>query len=119
VASHFPKLVLTGRFEADFEGNFNESDNADVTSIRNPNLRMRLAFARVDYRATERTSLFFVGGQDWTLFGSKALPNLLDTTWNAADYGAIYNRSPQFGLELFRSWANPRAISRYRPNSRS
>jgi hypothetical protein len=90
------KMVLTGRFEADFEGNFNESDNADVTSIRNPNLRLRLAYARLDYSATERTSLFFVGGQDWTLFGSKALPNLLDTTWNAADYGAIYNRSPQF-----------------------
>ena len=90
------KLVLTGRFEADFEGNFNESDNADVTSIRNPNLRLRLAYARADYRATDRTNLFFVGGQDWTLFGSKALPNLLDTTWNAADYGAIYNRSPQF-----------------------
>jgi hypothetical protein len=90
------RLVLTGRFEADFEGNFNESDNADVTSIRNPNLRLRLAYVRVDYRATERMSLFFVGGQDWTLFGSKALPNLLDTTWNAAAYGAIYNRSPQF-----------------------
>ena len=24
------------------------------------------------------------------------MPNLLDTTWNAAGYGAIYNRSPQF-----------------------
>ncbi|MGA3136499.1 MAG: hypothetical protein ABSC88_10960 [Terracidiphilus sp.] len=90
------KLVLTGRIEADFEGNFNESDNADVTSIRNPNLRLRLAYVRVDYRATDRISAFFVGGQDWTLFGSKALPNMLDTTWNAASYGAIYNRSPQF-----------------------
>jgi hypothetical protein len=90
------KLVLTGRIEADFEGNFNEADNADVTSIRNPNLRLRLAYARVDYRATDKTSLFFVGGQDWTLFGSKALPNMLDTTWNAAAYGATYNRSPQF-----------------------
>ncbi|WP_420239441.1 hypothetical protein ACOBR2_07690 [Telmatobacter bradus] len=90
------RMVLTGRMEADFEGNFNESDNADVTSIRNPNLRMRLAYVRMDYRATDRTSLFFVGGQDWTLFGSKALPNMLDTTWNAASYGAIYNRSPQF-----------------------
>jgi hypothetical protein len=25
-----------------------------------------------------------------------AMPNMLDTTWNAADYGAAYNRSPQF-----------------------
>jgi hypothetical protein len=90
------KLVLTGRIEADFEGNFNESDNADVTSIRNPNLRLRLAYVRLDYRATGRTGIYFVGGQDWTLFGSKAMPNMLDTTWNAADYGAVYNRSPQF-----------------------
>jgi hypothetical protein len=90
------KMTLTGRLEADFEGNFNEADNADLTSIGNPNLRLRLAWVRVDYHPTERTSLFFVGGQDWTLFGSKALPNMLDTTWNAASYGATYNRSPQF-----------------------
>jgi hypothetical protein len=90
------KMTLTGRVEADFEGNFNEADNADVTSIRNPNLRLRLAYVRVDYHATDRSSLFFVGGQDWTLFGSRALPNMLDTTWNAAAYGATYNRSPQF-----------------------
>jgi hypothetical protein len=90
------KMTLTGRFEADFEGNFNESDNADVNSIGNPNLRLRLAWVRVDYHAAEKTSLFFVGGQDWTLFGSKALPNMLDTTWNAASYGATYNRTPQF-----------------------
>lgn len=103
------KVVLTGRFEADFEGNFNESDNADVTSIRNPNLRLRLAYVRVDYRATGKTSLFFVGGQDWTLFGSMALPNLLDTTWNAADYGAAYNRSPQFRFGVIQKLgASPR-----------
>jgi hypothetical protein len=100
------KMVLTGRFEADFEGNFNESDNADVTSIRNPNLRLRLAYVRVDYGASETTSLFFVGGQDWTLFGSKAMPNMLDTTWNAADYGAIYNRSPQFRLGIVQKLGN-------------
>jgi hypothetical protein len=90
------KITLTGRIEADFEGNFNESDNSDVTSIRSPNPRLRLAYVRVDYRASDATSLFFVGGQDWTLFGSKALPNLLETTWVGASYGAIYNRTPQF-----------------------
>jgi hypothetical protein len=58
--------------------------------------KVSLAWVRVDYHSTEKTSLFFVGGQDWTLFGSKALPNMLDTTWNAASYGATYNRSPQF-----------------------
>jgi len=91
-----PNLTLTGRVEADFEGNFNEADNSDVTSIRSPNLRLRLAYVRLDYRQSDTTSLFFVGGQDWTLFGSKALPNLLETTWLAANYGVVYNRSPQF-----------------------
>jgi len=41
-----PNLVLTGRIEADFEGNFNEADNSDVTSIRSPNVRLRLAYVR-------------------------------------------------------------------------
>jgi len=95
-----PNLVLTGRIEADFEGNFNEADNSDVTSIRSPNVRLRLAYVRLDYRSSGHTNLWFVGGQDWTLFGSKALPNLLETTWLGANYGVVYNRSPQFRIGL-------------------
>ncbi len=109
------KLVLTGRFEADFEGNFNESDNADVTSIRNPNLRLRLAYVRLDYRASNRTSIFFIGGQDWTIFGSKAMPNMLDTTWNAADYGAVYNRSAQFHFGIIEQIGNSKRNAKLLP----
>lgn len=90
------KLTFTGRIEADFEGLFSTVDNRDITSIRNPSPQMRLAYVRMDYAASERTDIFFEGGQDWSLFGSTALPNLLETTFLGAFYGDIYTRSPQF-----------------------
>src|SRR5579863_6925549 len=75
------KLTLTGRAEMDFEGGFTEVDNADVSSIRNPQPRLRLAYVRADYAASEATDLFFEGGQNWSIFGSSALPNILETTF--------------------------------------
>jgi hypothetical protein len=89
------KLTLTGRIEGDFEGNFNESDNRDVSSIRSNNPNLRLAFARMDYHASDTTDIYFEGGQDWTLFGSSVLPPILETTFLMAYYGAVYERSPQ------------------------
>ncbi|MGA2978124.1 MAG: hypothetical protein ABSD76_00905 [Terriglobales bacterium] len=88
-------LTFTGKIEGDFEGNFTSVDNADVSSIRNSAPRIRLAFVRMDYHASENTDIFFVGGQDWTLFGSGALMNILETTFNGAYWGNIYTRSPQ------------------------
>jgi hypothetical protein len=90
-----PRLTLTGKIEGDFEGNYNESANADVTSIRNPNPRLRMAIVRMDYHASESTDIYFIGGQDWTLFGSGALPNILETTILGGFYGSAYTRSPQ------------------------
>jgi hypothetical protein len=49
----------------------------------------------MDYAASENSDFYFEGGQDWTLFGSSALPNLLETTFLAAFYGDVYERSPQ------------------------
>jgi hypothetical protein len=88
-------LTVTGKIEGDFEGNFTSVDNADVSSIRNSAPRIRLAFARFDYHASDATDIFFVGGQDWTLFGSGALMNIVETTFNGAFWGNIYTRSPQ------------------------
>jgi hypothetical protein len=88
-------LTFTGKIEGDFEGNFTSVDNADVSSIRNSAPRIRLAYARMDYHAGENTDIFFVGGQDWTLFGSGALMNIVETTFNGAYWGNIYTRSPQ------------------------
>lgn len=93
-------LILTGRIEGDFEGNFSEVDNRDVSSIRSNEPQLRLAWARLDYKASEKTDFFLKGGQDWTLFGSSALPNLLETTFLGAFYGSVYTRSPQLTVGM-------------------
>ncbi len=103
------KIVLTGRIEADFEGNFSEVDNRDVSSIRSNELQLRLAYARLDYNASDKTDFYFEGGQDWTLFGSSALPNIFETTFLGAYYGDIYERSPQFQFGMVQKlspWRN-------------
>ncbi|MFZ2008632.1 MAG: hypothetical protein WAU76_01385, partial [Candidatus Sulfotelmatobacter sp.] len=88
-------LTLTGKIEGDFEGNFSEVDNRDVSSIRSNMPQLRLAFVRLDYHASETFDVFFLGGQDWTLFGSGALENIVETTFNGAFWGNIWERSPQ------------------------
>lgn len=92
------RLTLTGRIEGDFEGNFSEVDNRDVSSLRSNEPQLRLAFARMDYRASDKTDIFFKGGQDWTIYGSNTMANLLETTFFGAFYGVIYTRAPQFTL---------------------
>jgi len=95
-----PSLTFTGKVEGDYEGNFSEVDNRDVSSIRSNAFQLRQAWARVDYAATDHTDLFFEGGQDWAIFSSTILPNLLETTFLGAYYGTLYERSPQmrFGV---------------------
>jgi hypothetical protein len=88
-------LTLTGKIEGDFEGNFSEVDNRDISSIRSNEPQLRLAFVRLDYHASDAFDVFFVGGQDWTLFGSGALENIVETTFNGAFWGNIWERSPQ------------------------
>ena len=104
-----PKLTLTGRLEGDFEGNFTEVDNRDVSSIRSSQFSIRQAWMRMDYAASDKTDIYFEGGQDWTLFGSSALPNILETTALGYWYGDVYERSPQFQFGLVQKlspWRN-------------
>ena len=96
-------LTLTGKIEGDFEGNFSEVDNRDVSSIRSNMPQLRLAFVRLDYHASENTDVFFVGGQDWALFGSGALENILETTFNGAYWGNIWNVRHNCGAGLYRA----------------
>jgi hypothetical protein len=101
-------LILTGRVEGDFEGNFSEVNNRDVSSIRSNAPQLRLAWARLDYHASDKTDIFFKGGQDWTLFGSSALPNILETTFLGAFWGSIYTRSPQMTLGVVEDFGGSR-----------
>ncbi len=103
-----PKLTFTGRIEGDYEGNFSEVDNRDVSSIRSNSFQLRLAWARMDYAASDKTDFYFEAGQDWTLFGSSALPSILETTFLGAFYGDIYERSPQFQFGLVRGLGGDR-----------
>jgi hypothetical protein len=93
-------ITITGQLEGDFEGNFSESDNRNVSSIRSSAFSLRLAYGRIDWTAAPNTDIFFEGGQDWSLFGSSALMNLLETTFYGAYWGNVYERSPQFRLGL-------------------
>lgn len=89
-------LTVTGKFEMDFEGNFNRSDNRNLSSIRSYNPSIRLAYGRIDWRVDEKNTLTAVMGQDWTPFGSSTLPNMLETTGLGIAFGDIYERAPQF-----------------------
>ncbi|MGB7603758.1 MAG: hypothetical protein WBM24_25895 [Candidatus Sulfotelmatobacter sp.] len=100
-----PRLTFTGRIEGDFEGNFSVVDNRNVSSIRSNEPQLRLAYVRMDFAASSATDFFFEGGQDWTLFGSSALPNILETTFLGAYYGDVYERSPQMMVGLVQKLA--------------
>lgn len=91
-----PHVTVTGRFEADFEGNFTRTDNRNISAIRSNQFSIRLAWARVDYAATDHTSIHALFGQDWTPFGSSTLPNLVETTGLGVGFGTLYERNPQF-----------------------
>lgn len=103
-------VTVTGKIEGDFEGNFSEVDNRDVSSIRSNEPQLRLAYVRLDYHASEDTDVFFVGGQDWSLFGSGALPNIVETTFLGAYWGDIYTRSPQLRGGFIQTLNKPNKI---------
>jgi len=90
-----PKWLLTGRVEADFEGNFNRSDNRNLSSVRSNNPSLRLAWARMDYRFNAANAFSALFGQDFTIYGSSTLPNMLETTGLGVGFGSLYTRDPQ------------------------
>ena len=89
-------VTVTGKFEMDFEGNFNRSDNRNLSSIRSYNPSIRLAYGRIDWKVNETNTLTAVMGQDWTPFASSTLPNMLETTGLGIAFGDPYERAPQF-----------------------
>jgi hypothetical protein len=88
-------FTLTGKFEADFEGNFSRVDNRNISSIRSSMLGIRLAYARIDYKFSDKNAVNFLFGQDWTPFASSTLPNLLESTGLGLAFGSLWERLPQ------------------------
>lgn len=89
-------ITVTGKFEMDFEGNFNRSDNRNLSSIRSYNPSIRLAYGRIDFKLGDHDNINLLAGQDWTPYGSSTLPNMLETTGLGIAFGDIYERAPQF-----------------------
>src|SRR5712664_4473663 len=90
-----PKFTITGRIEGDFEGNFSRVDNRNIGTIRSSMFSIRLAYGRIDYRFSDRNSLNFLAGQDWTPFTSSTLPYTLETTGTLIGFGVLWERAPQ------------------------
>jgi len=90
-----PNLTVTGKIEADYEGNFSRANNRNLSSIRSSMPSIRLAYVRLDYKLGEKDTVSALLGQDWTPFSSSTLPNLLETTILGGGYGSLWERDPQ------------------------
>ena len=90
-----PRWSIGGKIEMDFEGNFNRSDNRNISSIRSNNPSLRLAWARMDYSPNQKNVFSALFGQDWTPFGSSTIPNIVETTSMGIGFGTLYERTPQ------------------------
>ncbi len=90
-----PKWAITGRFEADFEGNFSRTLNRTISTIRSSMFSVRTAWGRLDRLVNDKLDWFILFGQDWTPFGSSTIPNLVETTGLGLGYGTLYERLPQ------------------------
>src|SRR6266403_2028487 len=88
-------IVVTGRVEADYEGDFTNQNSVNISSPRNGQLRTRLAWARLDTKLGGGLPWFAEFGQDWTLYSS-TLPSLFETTGTAIAMGALWERAPMF-----------------------
>jgi len=100
--------TLTGRIEADFEGNFSRAQNRNVSSIRTRMLSLRLAWMRLDHEFSNSTTGFILAGMDWTPFGSSTQMNILETTGGAAYFGSLYEREAQIRVGLWHDFGGSR-----------
>src|SRR5712691_11604423 len=101
-----PNVVVTGKLEVDFS----RVNNRNISSIRSSAPQIRLGYGRVDYKASEDTSVFVLGGQDWTPFGSSTLPNLLETTGLGLGFGTLYERNPQIRFGVIHNFGGSRSF---------
>src|SRR5712692_3952299 len=88
-------FVVTGRLEADYEGDFTNQNSVNISSVRNGQLRTRLAWARLDTKLGGSLPWFAEFGQDWTLYSS-TLPSLFESTGTAIAMGSLWERAPMF-----------------------
>jgi len=88
-------FTITGRVEGDFEGDYTDVSNRNISSVRSNQFTLRLAWMRLDHKIGD-LPWFAEFGQDWSLLGSSTLPSLFETTGLGVGMGGFYERVPQF-----------------------
>ncbi len=87
-------FTITGRVEGDFEGDYTDVSNRNISSYRSSQFTLRLAWMRLD-RKVGGLPWYALFGQDWSLVSS-TLPNLFETTGLGIAMGSLWERTPQF-----------------------
>jgi hypothetical protein len=88
-------FTVTARVEADFEGDYTDVSNRNISSVRSSQFDLRLAYMRLDHKLGGTLPWFAEFGQDWSLVSS-SLPSLFETTGLGVAMGSLYERIPQF-----------------------
>ena len=87
-------FTITAKVEADFEGDYTDVSNRNISSVRSSQFDLRLAYMRLDHKLGT-LPWFAEFGQDWSLMSS-SLPSMFETTGLGVAMGSLYERSPQF-----------------------
>ncbi len=89
-------FTITGRVEGDFEGDYTDVNNRNISGDARSQFSLRLAWVRLDHPINENASWFAEFGEDWSLLGSSTLPSLFETTGLGVGMGSLYERMPLF-----------------------
>jgi hypothetical protein len=87
-------FTITAKVEADFEGDYTDVSNRNISSVRASQFDLRYAYMRLDHKLGD-LPWFVEFGQDWSLMSS-SLPSLFETTGLGVAMGSLYERIPQF-----------------------
>jgi len=94
-------MTISGKVEADYEGDYTDVNNRNISGVRSSQFGLRLAYMRLDTKLGGTLPWFAEFGQDWNLISS-SLPSLFETTGLGVGMGTLYERAPQFrtGVQL-------------------
>ena len=88
-------FTLTGKIEGDFEGDYTDVNNRNISGDARSQFSLRLAWMRLDHKIGD-LPWFAEFGEDWSLLGSSTLPSLFETTGLGVGMGSLYERMPMF-----------------------
>jgi hypothetical protein len=91
-------FTITGRVEGDFEGDYTDVNNRNISGSARSQFSLRLAWVRLDKKLGE-VPWFAEFGEDWSLLSS-TLPSLFETTGLGVGMGSLYERMPLFKTGL-------------------